>query len=393
MQVIEIFARFLLLGCYSFGGPVAHIGYFRHAFVEKLQWVDDKHYAQLISLTQFLPGPGSSQIGFAIGLERAGLLGGLAAFLGFTLPSFILLFVLSSMASQFEQNTLFQGITHGLKLFAVIVVSDAVLGMYNNFCKRRFHSGIAIICAAVLLSLPGLGMQLVVLVTAAAVGWLGKGWNPAIDNSTPLLVADNNSRLISWPLVIFIGLFIALPVLASTSLAWQTFASFYQSGALVFGGGHVVLPLLQQTLEGLISNDQFLTGYAAAQGVPGPMFTVATYLGVQINPEQSLLFAILATVAIFLPGFLLVIALKDAWLSLAHKPAVSASVDAINAAVVGLLIAALYQPVFISAVEGGVDMALVILGLFLMKKLKWPIIYLVMLFIAIGAGLSVVNIY
>ncbi|QDP02815.1 chromate efflux transporter [Thalassotalea sp. PS06] len=390
MQVLEIFARFLLLGCYSFGGPVAHIGYFRYAFVEKLQWVDDKHYAQLISLTQFLPGPGSSQIGFAIGLERAGLLGGLAAFVGFTLPSFILLYVLSSAASQFEQSALFQGITHGLKLFAVVVVSDAVLGMYNNFCKQRFHVGIAVVCAAVLLTIPGLGIQLLVLIGAALIGWLYRG-KIKTTHSTDVKSANGKGAIIKWPLIGFVVLFIGLPLMASFSAAWQTFSAFYQSGALVFGGGHVVLPLLQQTLEGLISNDQFLTGYAAAQGVPGPMFSVAAYLGVQINPEQGFLFALLATIAIFLPGFLLVIALKDAWFGLASKPGVSACVDAINAAVVGLLIAALYQPVFVSAVLNGLDMAIVIIGLFLLKKMKWPVIYLVALFIVLGAALSVLH--
>ncbi|WP_394173010.1 chromate efflux transporter [Thalassotalea litorea] len=391
MQVIEIFVRFLLLGCYSFGGPVAHIGYFRHAFVEKLQWVDDKHYTQLISLSQFLPGPGSSQIGFAIGLERAGLAGGIAAFIGFTLPSFILLFVVSSLASQFEQHALFQGIVHGLKLFAVVVVSDAVMGMYNNFCKQRFHIGIAVIGAAVLLSVPGIGMQLLVLLAAALIGWLYKGRIPPSKTVSPTIHEKSKNTVIKWPLIGFVVLFVGLPLLSSVSAAWQTFGAFYQSGALVFGGGHVVLPLLQQTLAGLISQDQFLTGYAAAQGVPGPMFSVAAYLGVQINPDQGLLFALLATIAIFLPGFLLVIALKDAWLSLANKPAVGASVDAINAAVVGLLIAALYQPVFISAVLTGQDMALVIIGLFLLKKIKCPIIYLVALFIAIGAALGAVT--
>ncbi|TLU65341.1 chromate efflux transporter [Thalassotalea litorea] len=396
MQVIEIFARFLILGCYAFGGPVAHIGYFRHTFVEKLQWLDDKHYGQLISLTQFLPGPGSSQIGFAIGLERAGLAGGIAAFLGFTLPSFILLVVLSSMATQLEQNALFQGITHGLKLFAVVVVSDAVMGMYNSFCKQRFHIAIAVACAAVLLAIPGLSIQLLVLLTAALLGWLYRGRNAPknIVDKPHKAIKNINNSIRKWPLIGFVILFLGLPLLAllSASPVWQTFSAFYQSGALVFGGGHVVLPLLQQTLEGLISNDQFLTGYAAAQGVPGPMFSVAAYLGVQINPEQGLMFALLATLGIFLPGFLLVIALKDAWLDLANKPVVSESVDAINAAVVGLLIAALYQPVFVSAVLNGIDMALVIVGLFILKKLKWPVVYLVALFIAIGAALSSIQI-
>lgn len=393
MQVFEIFGRFLLLGCYSFGGPVAHIGYFRQAFVERLKWLDDKHYAQLISLTQFLPGPGSSQIGFAIGLERAGLLGGIAAFTGFTLPSFILLYLLSSMAYQFEHNALFQGITHGLKLFAVIVVSDAVMAMYKNFCRNRFHIAIATVCAAVLLTFPGLSVQLLVLLLAALSGWL---FQHRIQNqnhhNNDTLHADQSQnskgRIVPWPIIGFVVLFIGLPVLAPSSPAWQVISAFYQSGSLVFGGGHVVLPLLQQTLEGLISNDQFLTGYAAAQGVPGPMFSVAAYLGVQINPEQGFWFALLATIGIFLPGFLLVIALKDAWFSLANKPQVNGSINAINAAVVGLLITALYQPVFISAVLNGLDMALVILGLFLLKAMKWPIIYLVLLFIALGALLS-----
>lgn len=383
MQTLfEIFWRFLALGCVSFGGPAAHMGYFQKAFVQKLQWIDNERYARLISLSQFLPGPGSSQVGFAIGLRRGGIAGGIAAFLGFTLPSFILMYLLAN--SPFSQNDTqwFTGVIHGLKLLAVVVVADACLSMFNSFCKEKHTVTIAVITAMALLIFPSLWMQMAVLIAAAIAGLF---LHKTSTNETPKMSA------VKWKVIsIFALLFIALPVLA-VWFPWATLVSnFYQSGSLVFGGGHVVLPLLQQSLGEAVSPDRFLTGYAAAQAVPGPMFTFATFLGADLMPSNPLIGALLATLAIFLPGFLLVISLQGSWESLAAKPKVAGAIWGVNAAVVGLLISALYQPVFTSAVMRPLDMALVILGFFALRTLKVPILLLVAGFIATGFLLAIV---
>lgn len=380
--IIEIFWRFLALGCVSFGGPAAHMGYFQKAFVQKLQWIDDETYARFISLSQFLPGPGSSQVGFAIGLKRGGLAGGMAAFLGFTLPSFILMYVLATSAFS-ENSPWFDGVVHGLKLLAVVVVADATLSMFNSFCKETRAVSIAVITATALLVLPGLWTQMGVLVAAATTGlFLHPKTSPT--SQSPTNESLLNTR-IHWTLIgVFAILFVMLPIVALWSPWAALFSDFYQSGSLVFGGGHVVLPLLQQSLGEAVSADRFLTGYAAAQAVPGPMFTMATFLGADMMPESPLTGALLATLAVFLPGFLLVISLQGTWESLATNTRVAGAVWGINAAVVGLLMAALYQPVFASAVSTSLDMALVMLGFFVLRGLKAPILLLVIGFLIAG---------
>lgn len=376
----EVFWRFLALGCVSFGGPAAHIGYFQTTFVQKLKWIDEESYARLISLSQFLPGPGSSQIGFAIGLRQAGVYGGIAAFLGFTLPSFLLLYFLATINTDQNSADLLSGVAHGLKLLAVVVVADATSSMFKAFCKERLSISIAVLTAASLLLFPSLWIQISVLVVAALVGSLyGK---PVINKN------DKKERFKTFPLVIFFVLFLGMPLITVISQWADIFSDFYQAGSLVFGGGHVVLPLLQQTIGDAIATDRFLLGYAAAQAVPGPMFSMAAFMGAEISPGSPLLGALIATAGVFLPGFLLVISLQGAWESLASKPKIAGATWGINAAVVGLLLAALYQPVFISAVSTPIEMALVILGFFALRTMSIPIVMLVIGFGVFGLVLA-----
>ncbi|WP_420600837.1 chromate efflux transporter [Neptuniibacter sp.] len=371
----EVFWRFLLLGLTSFGGPAAHLGYFQKTFVEEKKWIEQDAYSRLIALSQFLPGPGSSQVGFALGLRRAGLPGGIAAFMGFTLPSFLILYLLAIYGSHAESGWMV-GIIHGLKLLAVIVVADATLNMQRSFCKEPSSLAIAALTAATLLIVPGLWIQMVVLILAASVGLLlhkGQTQKDCLPVKTRKL-----------PLILFLCLFFALPLLASQSEWISLFSGFYQAGSLVFGGGHVVLPLLQQTVVDAVTPDQFILGYAAAQAIPGPMFTLATFLGAEMMQNLPLIAALIATLGIFLPGFLLVLGLQGSWESLAHRPKVTGAVWGINAAVVGLLLSALYQPVFISSVSSGLDMALVIIGFFVLRTFKPPILFLVASFMVVG---------
>lgn len=386
-KFIEVFWRFLLLGCISFGGPAAHIGYFKHAFVDKFKWLDEHNYAQLISLSQFLPGPGSSQIGFAIGLQRAGLLGGIAAFLGFTLPSFMLLYALAVIDISGSQHQVLTGLVHGLKLLAVVVVADATLSMFNAFCKTKWAISIAVASAVTLLLLPSLITQMAVLIIAACMGIAYQlkqsQTNPpstATDDKTP-----KNARLNKPVLMLFALVFIGLPFIANWSPTMTILADFYRAGSLVFGGGHVVLPLLQQLIGDAMATEQFLLGYAAAQAVPGPMFSLAAFLGAGLSQGNLLLGAAAATFAVFIPGLLLVYGVAGAWQMWAAKPKIAGAILGVNAAVVGLLLSALFQPVFISAITNATEMAFVIAGFFALKVWKVPILALVTGFACLGA--------
>ncbi|KZN47225.1 chromate efflux transporter [Pseudoalteromonas luteoviolacea] len=379
--MFSIFKLFFLLGWVSFGGPAAHIGYFRQTFVEKLKWLDDNEYGQIVALSQFLPGPGSSQVGFALGYKRGGLPGACAAFLGFTLPSVIIMIGLAVLASQVTDTSAFQNVVHGLKLLAVVVVADAAWGMYKNFCKGTLTAGLCVVTAIALLAAPSIMTQIGVLVLAAMVG--AQHLKPA--TTTPEPQSFQPSYV---PLVLFAVLLVGLPFITSFSPLIGLFNDFYQAGSLVFGGGHVVLPLLQNIVGDNLSQDAFLTGYAAAQAVPGPMFTFATYIGYELMPSNPLTGALVATLAVFLPGFLLLLAVLKNWQALAKMPRVAGALSGVNAAVVGLLVAALYQPIFISAVLQPLDLALVLVGFFLMKQLKLPIIWLVLTFMLAGFGLG-----
>ncbi|MBQ4811812.1 chromate efflux transporter [Pseudoalteromonas luteoviolacea] len=379
--MFSIFKLFFLLGWVSFGGPAAHIGYFRQTFVEKLKWLDDHEYGQIVALSQFLPGPGSSQVGFALGYKRGGLAGACAAFLGFTLPSVLIMIGFALLASQVIETSAFQSVVHGLKLLAVVVVADAAWGMYKNFCKNTLSVGLCVTTAIALLAAPSIMTQIGVLVLAAILG-------AHFLKSDTSQAAQQRFQPSYIPLALFIALLIGLPFLAALSPAIGLFNDFYQAGSLVFGGGHVVLPLLQNIVGDNLSQDAFLTGYAAAQAVPGPMFTFATYIGYELMPSTPLTGALIATLAVFLPGFLLLLAVLKNWQSLAKMPRVAGALSGVNAAVVGLLVAALYQPVFISAVIQPLDLALVLVGFFLMKQLKLPIIWLVLTFMLAGFGMG-----
>ncbi|MYA77576.1 MAG: chromate efflux transporter [Gemmatimonadetes bacterium] len=372
----ELFWRFLALGCISFGGPVAHLGYFRTAFVDRLKWLDEAAYGRLVALSQFLPGPSSSQVGFAIGYQRAGVAGGVAVFLGFTLPSFVLLYLLAIAGSTVTDTVWFGGFVKGLKLLAVVVVADAVLGMYATFCRRRLTGALCILTASALLVAPSMATQFAVLAVGALAGW----------RFLRAPEASPGGRLhFSWlPLTLFFLLLIGLPLLASLSPDLDLLSRFYQAGSLVFGGGHVVLPLLQQTVGDALPIDRFLLGYAAAQAIPGPMFAMSAFLGAGMNPDHALAGALIAVLGIFLPGFLLILSFHDTWETLARKPGAAGAVAGVNASVVGLLLAALYQPVFVNAVFSPLDLALAIIGFFLLRVLRLPILALVAFFAAAG---------
>ena len=372
----ELFWRFLALGCISFGGPVAHLGYFRTAFVDRLKWLDEASYGRLVALSQFLPGPSSSQVGFAIGYQRAGVAGGVAVFLGFTLPSFVFLYLLAIAGSTVTDTVYFGGFVKGLKLLAVVVVADAVLGMYATFCRRRLTGALCILTASALLVAPSMATQFAVLAVGALAGW----------RFLRASEAPSGGRLrFSWlPLTLFFLLLIGLPLLASLSPDLDLLSRFYQAGSLVFGGGHVVLPLLQQTVGDALPIDRFLLGYAAAQAIPGPMFAMSAFLGAGMNPDHALAGALIAVLGIFLPGFLLILSFHDTWETLARKPGAAGAVAGVNASVVGLLLAALYQPVFVNAVFSPLDLALAIIGFFLLRVLRLPILSLVAFFAAAG---------
>ncbi|HGS4749873.1 TPA: chromate efflux transporter [Vibrio cholerae] len=367
--MLTIFRTFFALGWVSFGGPAAHIGYFRHTFVEKLRWVSEQEYAQFVALSQFLPGPGSSQVGFAIGYHRGGLAGAWAAFLGFTLPSVLIMLLLAGLSSHLLDTPLFDQVIHGLKLLAIIVVADACLTMYRNFCQQRLTAGLCVLTAVAITLAPGLITQFAVLLIAAFVGQA---------RLAPQQSFSTTSFSPSWlSLLLFASLLLGLPLLAASSPLVELFGHFFQAGSLVFGGGHVVLPLLQNALGDSLSTDQFLTGYAAAQAVPGPMFTLATYLGYVLTPEMPVVGALIATLAVFLPGFLLLLGVLKNWSALAQRPKVAGAMQGVNACVVGLLLAALYQPVWSSTVHAPLDWAVLLIGFFLFKVLRLPLIGMV----------------
>ncbi len=370
--------QFLWLGCISFGGPAAHIGYFQRTFVERLGWLTQAEFAQLLALCQLLPGPASSQLGFAIGRQRAGLGGALAAFAGFTLPSFLLLLTAAIGLGQLGNNVWLDAALHGLKLLALVVVADAVLTMSRQFCKTTRNQGIMVATAAALWWQPGLLTQLVMLAGAALL--CARVGAPQTPGAQPSPAQSISVRQPHWPtLLLFALLFVGLPLLGSP--VGQLVADFYRAGSLVFGGGHVVLPLLAESVGHSLNQQQFLTGYSLAQLVPGPMFTLATYLGAQLLPASPVGGALLATLALFLPGFLLLWAMGPCWQSWLARPRLAGAVAGINAAVVGLLLAALYQPVWQSAVLAPTDLALAAIGFYLLRGLKLPILALATLLV------------
>jgi chromate transporter len=366
-KYLEIFWHFLLLGFISFGGPIAHLGYFRKKFVEQLRWLSEESYAKIVALSQFLPGPSSSQVGFTIGLERGGVLGGTLVFVGFTLPSFLLLFFLATLDIQQTDNAIVTGIIKGLKLFAVLIVADATLSMFKNFCKDRLTQLIFILATLVLLLFEHFLMQIFVIIFAAFIGaWRIK---------TPTSIENNYKKPSLLPLLLFALLLFGLPLLATYSPVLDLFNTFYRVGSLVFGGGHVVLPLIGQNVA--VDENSFLVGYALAQAVPGPMFTIASYIGAVSFSSNPFLGAVVATVAIFLSGFLLIIAFRQSFESYTQKPRIAAAVIGINASVVAILFAALISPIFPSGVTSWYDLAVAVIGLLILRRFKIPVLYMI----------------
>ncbi|CAM3093138.1 chromate efflux transporter [Vibrio rarus] len=382
--MLSIFKLFFALGWVSFGGPAAHIGYFRKTFVEQKRWLSDDEYAQLVALSQFLPGPGSSQVGFALGYKKGGICGAFAAFLGFTLPSIILMLALALLSSHWLETSLFVAIIHALKLLAVVVVADAIVGMYKNFCQSKRRVTLCLFVAVAMLLFSGIMAQMGALLVCATLGamWFTTSDKPVVESSP--------RKLALLPLIIFVVLLFFGPLVTGFSPVLHIFHDFFYAGSLVFGGGHVVLPLLENLIGDQLTTDTFLTGYAAAQAVPGPMFTFATYLGYALLPQQPIVGAFVATLAVFLPGFLLVLSVIHNWQSFASIPRVSAALQGVNAGVVGLLIAALYQPIFVSAVADAQDLAVVLVGYFLLKQMKLPIVALVASFMGYGIVLALI---
>jgi chromate transporter len=385
----EVFRVFLKLGMTSFGGPVAHLGYFRAEFVERRHWLSERAYVDLVALSQFLPGPASSQTGFGIGLLRGGYLGGMAAWLGFTLPSAILMLLFAYGAGNIADGALGGGLLHGLKLVAVAIVAQAVFGMARSLCPDKPRAAIALAALVLLVFVPSSLGQ----VTAIALGGLaglmfcrGDLGEAPDDVPTPVSRGVGIACLAAF----FILLALAFVPVPASLLA--LFSAFYRSGGLVFGGGHVVLPLLRNAVvaPGWVSDNAFLAGYGAAQAVPGPLFTFAAYLGaVAGTPPAGVFGAAVAIFAIFLPGILALMGALPFWHQLRTQANAQAAMRGINAAVVGLLASALYNPVWVSAVREPADFVVAAVGFVLLIIWRAPPLLVVLLSAAAGVAMTI----
>ena len=385
-SVLEVLGVATRLGLTSFGGPVAHLGYFREEYVRRRKWVSEDAYADLVALCQFLPGPTSSQVGVAIGILRAGLPGAVAAWLGFTLPSAVVLVAFAFGLQRFGVTD--AGWLHGLKIAAVAVVANAVWGMARSLAPDRERATVAILSAIVVLAWPGAPGQILVIVIGGLIGWR-------------LLTGSSGEQRVSLPpaigrrtavasLAVFLVLLGALPLLRQvvTNQAFVVFDSFFRVGSLVFGGGHVVLPLLQAEVvpPGWVTNEEFVAGYGAAQAVPGPLFTFAAYLGAIMHQKPNgIAGAAIALVAIFLPTFLMVVGALPFLSALRTRTGFQAALRGINAAVVGLLLAALYQPVWTSAIKTSADLAFALVTFALLALWAVPA-WLVVVIAALGGA-------
>lgn len=367
--VIEVFGASAKLGLTSFGGPIAHLGYFHNEYIRRRKWMDERSYAELVALCQFLPGPASSQVGIGAGIVRAGWLGGLAAWLGFTLPSILALVAFAFLIKSYDIG--FMGWIHGLKIVAVAVVAHAVLGMGQKLAPDRDRATIAVMAATIMLFWQTAYSQIIIIAAAGLIGlWL---YRKKAAEAAPILNISISRSIAVACLVLFFMLLIALPLLRQASdLEWLAmFDSFYRTGSLVFGGGHVVLPLLEHEIvsAGWVSKEDFLTGYGAAQAVPGPLFTFASYLG---TVSGGLSGAIIATTAIFLPAYLLVAGALPFWNVLRNNPKIQGMLVGINAAVVGILLAALYDPLWMTAIMEPGDFALAAILFVMLAIWKLP---------------------
>jgi chromate transporter len=382
LEVLRVATR---LGLTSFGGPIAHLGYFHEEYVKRRKWIDEQSYADLVALCQFLPGPASSQVSIAIGIARAGLPGGFAAWLGFTMPSAVALiafaFGIGALASAANAGWL-----HGLKVVAVAVVAQAVLGMARSLCPDRERATLAILASIVALTWPTAVGQLSSIAIAGVVGSIIFPTTVSASLSHMRFPVEKRTGIAAW--IIFLTLLIGLPLLRQVAPihALEVFDSFFRAGSLVFGGGHVVLPLLQAEVvgPGWVTNEQFVAGYGAAQAVPGPLFTFAAYLGALMGTEPNgWTGAFLTLVAIFLPSFLLVTGALPFWDRLRSVPVFQSALKGVNAAVVGLLLTALYTPVWTSAIHSPADFGLGLVAFGLLMFWQWPP-WLVVVLTAIG---------
>jgi chromate transporter len=384
--LLEVLGASTRLGLTSFGGPIAHLGYFHAEYVVKRRWVDEAHYADLVALCQFLPGPASSQVGMALGILRAGLLGGVVAWLGFTLPSAAAL-----VAFAYALRTIGfadVGWLHGLKVVAVAVVAQAVWGMARNLASDRERASLAILAALAVLASRSAAAQVLVIIVAAFLGWM---LLPAAGTTATATRVRRGKGVAIASLVLFFALLVGLPIArqVAPSHALAVFDSFYRTGSLVFGGGHVVLPLLQAEVvpTGWVTNEEFIAGYGAAQAVPGPLFTFAAYLGAVMHQKPNgWIGAGWTLVAIFLPSFLLIVGGLPFWEIVRGRASFQAALRGINAAVVGLLLAALYDPVWTSAIRGHADFGLALVAFGLLVFWRVPP-WLVVLLSAIGGAL------
>ncbi|HEX3504423.1 MAG TPA: chromate efflux transporter [Xanthobacteraceae bacterium] len=377
----EVFRAFLRLGLTSFGGPIAHLGYFHEAFVVRRKWLDERTFADTVALCQFLPGPASSQTGFAIGLMRAGWLGALAAWTGFTLPSAIAL-VLFAYGANALSGPIGSGLLHGLKLVAVAIVAQAVWGMARSLAPDRQRASIAVVAALIILFSTASLAQIGAIVMGAVAGlWLCRSDEPIAAGHMPIPISRAAGLT---ALVLFFVLLFGLPLLrglgAPQSVA--VFDAFYRSGALVFGGGHVVLPLLRDAFvgPGWISDNAFLAGYGAAQAVPGPLFTFAAYLGAMVNATpHGIAGAVLGLFGIFIPGILVLLGTLPFWNTFRQRAGAQAAMRGVNAAVVGVLGAALYNPVWTNSVASPRDFGVALTGFILLTVWRAPPLVVVVL--------------
>ncbi|TAI60120.1 chromate efflux transporter [Bradyrhizobium sp. Leo170] len=388
---LEVLLVFLKLGLTSFGGPIAHIGYFRSEFVERRKWLDEQSYADLVALCQFLPGPASSQVGFSLGLMRAGYRGALAAWTGFTLPSAIALLLFAYGASALS-GPVGTGLVHGLKLVAVAIVAQAVWGMARTLCPDRERASIATIAALFILFSTSSVAQIGAILLGGIAGlWLCRAAQPSGESHFAVPVSHAAALT---ALAAFLVLLVGLPILARL---WPyagiaLFDAFYRSGALVFGGGHVVLPLLREAVvtPGWVGDDVFLTGYGAAQAVPGPLFTFAAYLGAVVKTSpHGIAGAIIGLLGIFLPGVLILLAALPYWDSFRKRASAQAMMRGVNAAVVGILGAALYNPVWTSTVQTPRDFAIALVGFVLLMAWRAPPLVVVAFSAIAGIGAAI----
>ncbi|WP_164214946.1 chromate transporter [Virgibacillus sp. YIM 98842] len=367
LEILIVSAR---LGLTSFGGPIAHLGYFHEEYIRRRKWMDEKSYADLVALAQFLPGPASSQVGIGIGIMRGGVFGGIISFLGFTLPSVIALIIFASLLHTFGIED--AGWINGLKIVAVVVVAHAVLGMAKKLTPDLQRKTIALFALIVTLLWQTAYTQIGVILLAGVAGFLLYRQHTTVDEQT-VTQFPISRRLGYFCLTLFFGLLIVLPMLRNLiSAEWIAMLdSFYRSGSLVFGGGHVVLPLLEQEFvpAGWLTEQEFLAGYGAAQAVPGPLFTFAAYIGAVINGWQGGLFA---TFAIFLPAFLLILGTLPFWDALRSNPKIKGALFGVNASVVGILISALYNPIWTTSILSPIDFALAALLFSMLVFWKLP---------------------